>query len=562
MKYLLPLVLTLFSMLPGYSQGFSVEQYTVDIQINAEGYFDVVERYDLNFDQFKHGIFRDIQTSYTIETSEGIQEKREIKISRIEVPGHKFEVSNAFTRKLEGKARIKIGDANKTVIGKQHYEIRYRVTNAFFYEEEGTKFYWNLKPTDWWAVFKSINFTIQLPENTDVRAQDCFIYSGVVGTTTPSNDFDLDFSDGRFSGYSRPDVLSNFGESVTVLVNLPPGSVKVIEPLWPFWSKYGWGFIVGALVFGFYMIWLKFGKDTRVTTTTSYYPPEGMDPAMAGFLINDREDTSDLISLIPYWGANGYIRMEEIDKKGWFAKDDTRIIKLKNLPTDAPDYQKKIFNGLFSGASHSEVLVSSLKDSFYTTMSASKSLLNASAQRYYEPKSRSVRKISGCLLSVLTVLLVPVLLYFWGWVAAAAMLVCGIVLLILNIFMIKKNSRGNMVLSELKGFREFIKTAELNKLKMLIAESPVYFESTMGYALAFGTFDSWARKFEALNIKPPDWYSTSNPGHYNMHSFSNSFSGSISSAQSTMVSSPSSSGSGGGGGSSGGGFGGGGGGSW
>ena len=116
--------------------------------------------------------------------------------------------------------------------------------------------------------------------------------------------------------------------------------------------------------------------------------------------------------------------------------------------------------------------------------------------------------------------------------------------------------------SELKGFKRFIKTAEENKLKMLLKESPSYFESTMGYALSFGAFAVWAKKFEGLNTKPPDWYSSSHGGHYHsMNSFSRSFTSSMTSASSTMVSSPSSSGSGGGG-SSGGGFGGGGGGSW
>lgn len=102
--------------------------------------------------------------------------------------------------------------------------------------------------------------------------------------------------------------------------------------------------------------------------------------------------------------------------------------------------------------------------------------------------------------------------------------------------------------------------AEENKLKMLLKDSPTYFESTMSYALAFGLFDKWAKKFETLDLQPPNWYSSS-AGVLSMHHFSNSFSNSIASAKTTMVSAPSSSSSSGGG-SSGGGFGGGGGGSW
>jgi uncharacterized membrane protein len=127
--------------------------------------------------------------------------------------------------------------------------------------------------------------------------------------------------------------------------------------------------------------------------------------------------------------------------------------------------------------------------------------------------------------------------------------------------MIKKNAVGNQLFSELKGFKRFIKVAEENKLKMLLIDDPGYFENTMGYALAFGLFEKWARKFEALNVKPPDWYTSTGNNALTMHNFSRSFSSTIAGTQSNMVSSPHSSGSSGGG-SSGGGFGGGGGGSW
>ena len=128
--------------------------------------------------------------------------------------------------------------------------------------------------------------------------------------------------------------------------------------------------------------------------------------------------------------------------------------------------------------------------------------------------------------------------------------------------MVKRNAKGNALLSELKGFKGFIKLAEENKLKMLLKDDPAYFETTMGYALAFGMFDRWAKKFDALNLEPPKWYHSGVSNNRSMSHFSNSFASSMSNVRSNMVSSPSSSGGSSGGGSSGGGFGGGGGGSW
>ena len=547
--------------LKGVAQDFEVKQSRVDVYINEEGYFDVVENYDLNFTAYKYGIYRNIQVKYDLLTEEGTQETRRIKIAKIDVPNHKYQADPGFVQKISKNLQIKIGDKDVTVIGPQHYQIKYRVYNAFLFEDSHTRFYWNIKPDGWFATFNQLDFTIHLPKNMDSSIGAIKVYSGFTADTIPSTQFDVNYIDGVFTAKSKENFISMPGQSVTVLLNLPPGSIKEIKPLWPFWSNYGWTLILGALLFVFYWIWNKFGKDDRVVATTSYFPPNGMDPAMAGFLIDDRDDTKDLISLIPFWGSRGIIKMEQIEKKGWFGSDDTKITRLRPLPVDAPDYEAEIFNGLFGsyyGTGETEVLISSLKDSFYTKMASAKTKLKAKAQIYYDSKAKKIQTKTIVGILIIDVLLFVVFLFTWGLWAALALIPVTAFLLIMTIYLVKKNDKGNQVFSELKGFKQFIKIAEANKLKMLLQDSPNYFETTMGYALAFGLFDQWARKFEALDLQPPSWY-TSYAGAYTMHNFANSFSSSISSAQSTMVSSPSSSG---GGGSSGGGFGGGGGGRW
>ncbi|MDN3724938.1 DUF2207 domain-containing protein [Aequorivita sp. SDUM287046] len=561
-KALITLICGVLFFLKGFSQDFEVKQSKVDIYISEEGYFDVVENYDLNFTAYKHGIYRDIQLKYDLLTEDSTKEKRRIKIENVDVPNHKYESDPDFVQKLSDNLQIKIGDKDVTIIGPQHYQIKYRVYNAFLFEDDQIYFYWNIKPDGWNATFNQLDFTIHLPASINSGLEDIIVYSGVTGNNIPSTQFDVNYSDGVFTAKSNATFFSMPGSSVTVLLKLPPGSIAEIKPLWPFWSEYGWTLILGVLLLGFYWIWNKYGKDERVVATTSYFPPNGMDPAMAGFLIDDDEDTKDLISLIPHWGARGIIKMEQLEKKGWLGSDDTKLTRLRPLPSDAPDYEEEIFNGLFGSNNEigeKEVLISSLKDTFYTKMASAKTKLKAKAQIYYEAQAKKMqtKTIIGVLL--IAVILFVLFLLTWGLWAALAVIPITIFLLFMTVYLVKKNDKGNEVFSELKGFRQFIKVAEENKLKMLLKDSPNYFETTMGYALAFGLFDQWAQKFEALNLQPPSWY-TSYAGAYTMHNFANSFSSSISSAQSTMVSSPSRSSSGGG--SSGGGFGGGGGGSW
>ena len=587
MKKILTIFLLIFTSALGFSQDFTVDSCSVDIFINQKGYFDVVENYNLNFEAQKHGIFRTINTEYDLVTYNQKKEKRKIRISTIEVPGYKFEKPFDFEQRLSKSLEIKIGDKDKFVIGPQQYQIKYRVHNAFLFEDNQIRFYWNIKPDGWNASFYKLNFNIHVPKDIPLNADNCFVYSGPTGTTEKSDAFVLSYKNNIFSGTSNPDFQSNPGESVTVLLNLPKNSIAEIKPLWPFWTNYGWSFIVLGLVAGFYNVWKKYGKDDDVVSTTSYYPPENIDPPMAGFLINDRNDTSDIISLLPFWGANGYLKIEEIPKGGLFSKADTKLIKLKPLPNSASSYEHEIFDGLFGGSLQlsnkgktksflndilgvetvkldaNEILVSSLKETFYTTMASAGSMLKENAQLYYEAESKKIRTITYILLMLMAIVLGLVGLFFWGPIATIAIVITSIVLIFFNTYMIKKNSKGNKVFSELKGFKQFIKIAEENKLKMLLKEDPGYFETTMAYALAFGMFKKWANKFDALNIEPPKWYSSTTGNYLSMNSFSKSFSSVMSNTTSTMVSSPSSnSGGSSGGGSSGGGFGGGGGGSW
>lgn len=548
-------------ILKGFTQDFEVDKAQVDVFINADGYFDVVEKYDLTFTDYKHGIYRNIQTSYDLINENGIEENRRIKIRNVEVPNYNFEADPDFIQKLSDYLEIKIGDKDITLIGPQHYEIRYRVYGAFLFEKDQVLFYWNVKPADWNTVFKQLNFTIHVPEKVSVSDDDFFVYSGAVGESEESDEFQISYGNGVFTAGSLDGFTSYKGDSVTVLLNLPQGAIKEIKPFWPFWTNYGWTLILATILIVFYRIWDKYGKDDDVVATISYFPPSGIDPAMAGFLIDDRADTPDLIALIPCWGSRGIIKMEQIPKNGWFGKDDTKLTMLKTLPADSPDYEEQIFRGLFGteDVPGVEVLISSLKDSFYTTMSSAKEKLKDKAQVYYDPKARKVKNYVTIGFLLGNVLLFFVFLFTWGLIAAIAVVPVTIFLMIMTTYLVKKNAIGNRVLSDLKGFKQFIKVAEQNKLKMLLQDSPNYFETTMAYAVAFGLFDQWAKKFESLNLQPPSWY-TSSTGAFTMHNFANSFSGAMTSAQSVMVSSPSSSSSGGG--SSGGGFGGGGGGSW
>ncbi len=548
------------------AQDFEVERAHVDIHLNSKGYFDVVEKYDINFFSYRHGIIRDIQLLYDLENADGKIEKRRIKISKIKVPGHKSKSSSSFLQRYNEFEEIRIGNPNKTVTGHQHYEIRYRVHNAFLFDEEQVQFYWNIKTGNWVATFHEIHFNIIPPKGTELSLDDFFVYSGRTGSTDRSDKFKINYSNGIYSAQNVVGFRSNAGENVTVLLKMPKDTIKESKPLWPFWNQYGWTLILVGFIYVFHNQWRKHGKNKKVVSTISYFSPDGIDPPMAGFLIDSRADSSDLMSLIPHWGAQGIIRMEEIPKKGWFSKSDTKLINLKPIPEDSPHYEKEIYAGLFGRGAfvgNQEILISSLKDKFYTNMSSAKTKLKSAAQIYYDPKARKAKVFLAVAVVLVGIFLMALSLVFWGILATIITGFVVFILFVISLTIAKRNDKGNELLSDLKGFKQFIKVAEENKLRMLLKDDPHYFESTLGYALAFGMLDEWAKKFSNLDLSPPSWY-TSPMGMVSMNHFSQSFASTMRSAQTVMVSAPSSSGTSGssGGGSSGGGFGGGGGRSW
>lgn len=548
----------------GYAQGFEVRQVDVEIHIYSEGYFDVVEKYDVYFNQRKHGIYRDILTEYKLRKEDGKQEERKIDISDIDVPGHIFSVSPWFARRLGNSVSIKIGDPDVEVSGQQYYEIRYRVHQAFLFEDDVIQFYWNIKSDEWQAPFYGIGFKIYPPEGVEVGMDNFFVYSGPRGTNTETNEFEIGYTDGAFVGTSHQGFHSLRGESVTTLLKLPPGTIKEIKPFWPFGKKYGWTLVVGVMISGMLWFWNRFGRSKKIVSTTSYFPPKNIDPPTAGYLIDNRIDNRDLVSLIPYWGAQGYLTVKHVKRDSIFFKNDVSLTKLKSLPKTLPKYQRTIFYGLFPGNDKSgqqSILLSELPDSFHKIMDSARKELTSLSKEYYEQDIQKVKTPVIIVTLIFGFFILPIVsALLWGPLSAFMIAALSMISIFWIVVMSKRSPAGDEIYSDLLGFKRFIKVAEENKLKTLLEEDPHYFEKTMAYAVAFGLFDKWTKKFDALNVQPPDWYSSST-GIVSMNNFSNTFATTMRSAQSTMITTPSSSSSGGGG-FSGGGFGGGGGGSW
>ncbi len=568
-KYLFFLIL-LIPCININAQGFDVIKFTAEYNLHENGKFDVTEKYKVNFVAYKHGIYRTLPTYFTFTDSLGKTFRTWLDISNIEVSNHPFSVNNIFSKRINKSLRIKIGDINKTVIGPKFYKIKYSVDNGLMFDQHQDYFYWNIKTTEWKAEFKDIEFSIHLPKNIPDDSVSCYVYSGTTGNSQLSNTFDYQFTDGVLTGKLKKGEVSTSKDNLTVLIKFPKGYFPETNPWISFLKNNLWIPIILILFLSFFILWYVYGKDRKVISGIQYYPPKGVNPALAGYLINDKLSHNDILTLLPYFGANGHISIKEIKDLENQKQPDLLIKKLKPLPKDAKNYEKTFFDGLFRDHSK-QVKMSQLKNKFYPFLLKTKSYLLKEGMAYYNQKSENIKWKLGIWMVIFFLAAIIFTFIWWGGLAGLCMFGTAVVLFILNRYMSKKNKKGDAVYSELKGFKMFISTAEQHRLKMLLEKDPYYFEKTMPYAMAFGLLDKWAERFSSLKFESPTWYSSVPGVAFTAATFTHQFSGSMNTFQSVAVSSPATSSSGGsgfsgggfsGGGFSGGGGGGGGGGSW
>jgi uncharacterized membrane protein YgcG len=551
-------------------EAFTIKHYGINVKVNKDASLDITETLNIHFTEPRHGIIREIPYKYPQQKIPAGTERAErqmtadgytrIFIENIEVPGYETDVS-----KSGDYENIKIGSKDKMVDGDQQYIITYRVLNAINFFKNHSELYYNLIGDQWATTIDSVDFAIELPQALSEKPY-YFIATGEYGSK--ENKTVSEWAENKtFSGHTS--ALKPY-QGITVGISFPEG--YLIKPDYTFRGI--WWLLLPVFVFlAMRFIWKKWGKDEKVTVQTEYYPPENISPSVSGYIVDDRLNQRDLTALVPYWGAGGFLRVNEIEKDsllGLIKNKDYEFVKLKDLPASALQFEKTLFEGIFEKGD--KVKLSDLKNVLYATMNKAKSQLESEINRddYYVMYSRGM----GCVFPFIGILAAAIgffaLVDDWQeklWLGAA-LISSGIIMILFGIFMTKKTKKGTLLYQKLLGFKEFIKSVEKDRLQEFLKQDENYFDKVLPYAIVFNMADKWKDKLKGLEVPPPTWYSGYYAGNnFNTLMFMNSLDHSMNQMTQSFYSSPHSSGSSGGsfsggGGFSGGGFGGGGGSSW
>ena len=601
------------------TEGWTITSYDVVMEVTDQADLLVVEDIAVDFGSLqKHGIFRyvpvweELPTPLPPDLADRVPEgadpsryRRVLDVDAIQVEsdtGAPTDVDVEGPEAQNGNVVLRIGDPDTTVTGRQQYTIRYRVRGAFEPLEEGPAMAWDAIGTGWGVPIQQASVEVRAPGVTDARC--------LQGPEYSTDACDAAVVDGG-ARYRSTGPLAPY-EGMTVTVRLEPGAVDV-PPVLIDEKATLHRFLIGSRAAvplavivvllgagGLALLGWRQGRDRMArggvtshgqldetqagerrrglfeprAVPVEYRPPDDLRPAQLGLIVDERVDAVDVTSTIVDLAVRGHLRIEEAAEGGWFRKADWTLVETDPTREGLLGYEKVLMDGLFDG--RHEVLVSDLKGTFASDYQKVETAIYSDGQsrRWFADRPDQTRA-RWLGLGIALAVAGGVATFFLGMrlrmgVVGLALVLLGVALMAVHRLMPRRTGRGSVMLTRTLGFREFVTTAEADRMEF--AEAERLFVDVLPYAVVFGCVDHWGRVFEQIGVDVGAAVGGFYVGHgtFRLMAFSagmNDFSSSMGTAVTTAPPSSgsggfSSGGFGGGGGFSGGGMGGGGGGSW
>lgn len=590
--------------------GFVTERYNVDAKVNKDHTVEVTDTITVNFYEYKHGIYRYIP-----------YDSDRYYISDIRVVGR-----DDYETKIEdGNKIIRIGSEDSTVIGRQVYEIQYTMV---CYEDtipDKDFLALDLIPNSWATAIENATVSLSMPKKLDW--EKVRFYGDTYGGKNLNENYYLEYNKDNNSVTITGRNLPT-GVGLTAEGTLPNGyweGAKNNE-----WARIPLTAVLALIPILTFLMWMKWGRDPKIVKTVEFYPPEDMTPAEIGYIIDGTTDYKDMASMVIYYANKGYLEMKQLeDDKVELIKikdiDDTEKkfsktffeglfscgnkVRLDEMPEEfAGTYKTAVdeLKGYYTKKNRIFTRTSSVCRGMGCLLTLIPAVLSMLAASYIglrftyallaipsfffiavgmcmivvsfdkkdslKPLKKRIISIIGTILMGLglAISMASIWLCIGSKLIIIEMLISMAITCVFTVLMGARTEQSVIWQGKILGFKNFIKAAELEKLKMLADEDPDYFYNVMPYAYVMGLSDKWAKKFEKIPTENPNWYSgDSGNAMFNiimmnhiMHSYSNTISSSVLSMSGSDSGGGGTGGGFGGGGFSGGGFGGGGGGSW
>lgn len=588
---------------------FTIQKYHVDMKVTKQNTYRITETILVRFISYSHGIYRDIPVVNDVEWPDGSKDRIVTKVKNVSCGGENYEISR------EGRyCRLKLGDEDKTYIGEREYRITYDYVMGNDVREGEDELYYNIIGTNWETIIRNVSFTIEMPDQFD-EAKLGLVYGSHGSSRYEGLSYRIEGN--TIYGELDDSLYLSFHEGVTVRLALPEGYYKPVEET-P-WLAYI-ALFLGVISMGIaFLFWWLYGRDDPVVETVEFYPPGGLNSVETAFVYKGSVQNKDAVSLIVYLAQRGYIEIREgtkkkagkgftlVRKKMYDGVNEAERIFMEGLFAKGSEVTKSdLENSFYKTLNIITAMVGNKKNKekiFYANsinkgwilwlLAIATCLLAGfvpvNDYQYSIPLALgyplavgvivmlssvtlfSQGNIIGRILFAAVFLTGSIVAYVlllqdsftcanvWYNVVYIFSLVAAYVVMFFNSYMSKRTPYGTEMLGRIRGFKNFLETAERDRLEALVMENPQYFYEILPFTYVLGVSDKWMKKFESITVEAPTWYTGYHYSAFDYMMFHRFMNSTMSSATSSMTSTPS---SGGGGGFSGGGSGGGGGGSW
>ncbi|NLA92599.1 MAG: DUF2207 domain-containing protein [Spirochaetales bacterium] len=290
-KFVLPLILILCSTLLFAASDYSIESLESRVVINEKGVWDVGESIVMHFHKPLHGFYRFIPYGFG---------DTKAKITRVKA-SDTLRIENRWEALV-----LRLGDADKTVTGRQEYSISFRYDIGIDSYPAFDEFYYNLVGDGWEVPIEEFTFSITFPK--PIEAEKVFFTTGKVGSVS-SEGVNWSLSPDRLTieGSIAPIEV---GEALTVRVEMEEGYYaerfnyeRITRPIYLVLLPLT--LVLAAL------LWHRHGRDKDLIIVPQFNPPAGTTPLDVGYLIDGSLDAHDVTAMLFYWADKGCLTIVE-----------------------------------------------------------------------------------------------------------------------------------------------------------------------------------------------------------------------------------------------------------
>jgi hypothetical protein len=164
---------------------------------DPQGELHIIERINVNFNDYNHGILRAIPDSY---------KGHSLQLSVQSVTSDTHAPASYTTYGSNGNTVLKIGDPNQTVTGPQEYTIEYTLRNVISFYKDHDELYWDVNGNQWQQSFRQVAVTLNLPSGLNQTRQPV-CYTGTLGST--AHDCTISTSDGIINSATTKPLSAN-----------------------------------------------------------------------------------------------------------------------------------------------------------------------------------------------------------------------------------------------------------------------------------------------------------------------------------------------------------------